>query len=341
MFFEVAIDVLDHHDGRIDHHADADRQTAKRHQICRLPRIPHEDECDKHAKGNCRGGNERAAEVPKQQHQDHQNQEFALNQRLNDRVYAVIDEFGLIVEVNDLNARRQCFVNLGDFLFNSIDDLLGILVDAFEDDAGDDFALTILGYCTLTNLVPDLNARHIAYANGCAPARVKHDVLDVIDVFDQPKAAHDILFIAMLDEVGAGVLIVCLNRVEQRFQRDVVINQRLLIDDYLVLLYVAAETQHISDAGHRAQLQLDDPILNRAQLLIALAMADDLIEIYLTGSGGDGTHRRLEPRRNILFRVSEPLKDLLPRKINIGVVAEINGNDREPKFGFRFHPGHA
>ena len=37
VFFKMAINVFDHHDGRIDHHADAYRQPAKRSEIGRKP----------------------------------------------------------------------------------------------------------------------------------------------------------------------------------------------------------------------------------------------------------------------------------------------------------------
>ena len=80
MLFEVSIDVFDHHDGRVHHHADADCQTAQRHKICRKSRVPHQDEGDQHAEGNCRRRDERAAKVAEQQDQNHQHQRFAFDQ---------------------------------------------------------------------------------------------------------------------------------------------------------------------------------------------------------------------------------------------------------------------
>src|SRR5882724_1981780 len=136
----------------------------------------------------------------------------------------------------------------------------------------------------------------------------------------------------MFDEVGAGVLIVVLNRFEKRLERDVVVNQRLLIGDDLVLLYVSAKTEHVRDARHSAELQLDDPILNCAQLLVALSVADDLIEINLPGAGGDRAHLRLESRRDTVFRGRETFKDLLPGKVDVRVVAEVNDDDRQTEF---------
>jgi len=41
VFLEMAINVFDHHDRGIDHHADAYRQAAERGEICRQSRVPH------------------------------------------------------------------------------------------------------------------------------------------------------------------------------------------------------------------------------------------------------------------------------------------------------------
>ena len=83
-------------------------------------------------------------------------------------------------------------------------------------------------------------------------ARIEDNIFDVFDILDQAEAAHYVLLIAMLDKVGTGVLVVVLDRFEKRIQRNVVVNQRFLIYDHLVLLYIAAEAEHVGDPGHRA-----------------------------------------------------------------------------------------
>src|SRR2546423_10016557 len=207
---------------------------------------------------------------------------------------AVVDQLGLIIEIDNLNPLRQCFVNFRNLTLNAIDDFLGVLVDALENNSRDDFALTVFGDGALTNLVANLDAGHVADANRRAAPRIEHDVLNVFNVLNQAETADDVLFVAMLDEIGSGVLIVRLDRFEQRLERDVVINQGLLIDNDLVLLYIAAKAQHVGDAGNGAQLQLYDPILDRAQLLVALPVSDDLIKVNLTSAGSDRTHGGLE-----------------------------------------------
>src|SRR6185369_2532980 len=167
---------------------------------------------------------------------------------------------------------------------------------------GNDFSLTILSDRALADLVADLHSSNVADSNRRAVARVEHDVADILDVFDQTKAPNDLLLVAVLDEVGARVLIIVLDGFEERLERDVVANQRHRIDDYLILLDVAAKAEHVGDARHGAQLQLYDPILNRAQFLVGLSVADDLIKIDLTGAGGDWSHLRLESGGDTVFR---------------------------------------
>src|SRR6266542_544961 len=133
----------------------------------------------------------------------------------------------------------------------------------------------------------------------------------------------------MLDEVRSGVLIVVLNGFEKRFERDVVIDQCLLIDDDVILLDVPAKAKHVGDPGHRAQLQFDYPVLNSTQFLSALTTTDDLVKIDLAGSGGDGSHPRVKPGRDAVLCEGEPLEDLLTREVNVDVVAKIDRHHRE------------
>src|SRR5204862_454753 len=83
--------------------------------------------------------------------------------------------------------------------------------------------------------------------------------------------------------------------------------QRLLIDNDVVLLHFSAEAQRVGDTGHGSQLQFDNPVLNRAEFLSALAATDELVEIDLAGSRSDGPHLRIEPRGDAVLGEGEPL----------------------------------
>ena len=141
----------------------------------------------------------------------------------------MVDQIRLVIVINDDNALGQRPIDLHDFFLNALDHLLDVFVDPFQHDPGYDLALAVLRHRPLAELVADLDSGHVADPDRRSPARIEHDVLDVLDIFDQTKPAHHILLVAVFDEVGAGVLIVVLDRVEERFQRDVVVNQRLLV----------------------------------------------------------------------------------------------------------------
>src|SRR6266700_1110182 len=184
MLFQVAIDVFDHHHRRIDHHANADRQTAQRHKVRRQSCVPHQDERYQHAEGNCRRGDERAAKIAEQQHQDNQHQGSAFDERLNHSVHAVIDQLGLIIKINHGHTRRQRLVDLDDLFLDALDYLFGVFVDSLEDNPGDDFTLTVFGDRALTNLVADFDRADVADANWRSAAGIEDDVLNVFYVFD-------------------------------------------------------------------------------------------------------------------------------------------------------------
>src|SRR5215831_19325117 len=200
-------------------------------------------------------------------------------------MHAVVYELGLIVVVNDRYACRQRLIDLRNFFSDSLDHLFGVFVNALENYSGDDFSLPVFSDRTLADLVADLHSGNVADANRRAVARVEHDVLDICDVFNQAQPANDVLLITMLNEVSSRVLVIILNGLKERLESDVVVHQCLLIYDDLILLHIAAKAEHVGDSRHGAQLQFYHPVLNRAQLLVALSVADDLIKIDLTRPG--------------------------------------------------------
>src|SRR5205085_4885871 len=179
VLFEVAVDVLDHHDRRVDHHPDADGEPTKRGEVGGDAHIPHQDKGDHHAERDRGGGDERTAEVSEQQEENQKHQRLALDERLDYRVDAVIDQLRLIVVIDYMDALGERPVDLGHLVFDSFDDLLGVLIDALEHDAGHDFALPVLRDRALSYLAADLDRRHVRDPDGRAAARVEHDVLDV------------------------------------------------------------------------------------------------------------------------------------------------------------------
>ena len=94
----------------------------------------------------------------------------ALKTVFDPEIPADIYELGLIVVVDDAHTWRQRLINLGYFFFDALDYLLGVFVDALEDDSGDDLSITVFSHGTLADLVADFHSRNVADANRRAAA---------------------------------------------------------------------------------------------------------------------------------------------------------------------------
>ena len=77
--------VLDHDDGAVDHHADADRQTRERHQVGRQAELLHADEGDQHRERQGHDHDEGGAQLAQEQEQDDGHQDRAFDQRAPSR----------------------------------------------------------------------------------------------------------------------------------------------------------------------------------------------------------------------------------------------------------------
>ena len=80
----------------------------------------------------------------------------------------------------------------------------------------------------------------------------------------------------------------------------------------VILLHEAADGVDLNDAGHVAQLRLDDPILHRAQVgrrdLAAVGVARaglgfDVEHVDFAEAGGDRAERWLDAGRQFAFRL--------------------------------------
>src|SRR5229473_3062078 len=103
---------------------------------------------------------------------------------------------------------------------------------------------TVPGVADVLSFGGDVKQYHVI---GDQQALVNYNItlkslFEAIQANNQNTGAN---FIEHGDEVRAGVLIVRLNCCEERFERDVVIDQRLLIHDDVILLDVPAKAQHI------------------------------------------------------------------------------------------------
>ena len=127
------MDVLDD-DGRlIDQDADRQSQSAKRHQVDRLPGHPQRYHRCQDRQRDIHHHDQSAAPIA-QEEQDHQSREHRAEQALLDQAQdGAHDEGRLVKLIADLHARRQHGLELWDILLDEIDDTERRGVGAFGD----------------------------------------------------------------------------------------------------------------------------------------------------------------------------------------------------------------
>ena len=117
-------------------------------------------------------------------------------------------------------------------------------------------------------------------------------------------------------------------RVHQLLEGQVLPLELIGVDLDVILLGVAAEADDVDDAGHLAELLLEDPVLRRLQVGERVALADDAVAEDLA----DGVPRRqlrLHPRRQL--DELEAIDDLLPRVLVVDVPGEVALHVGEPE----------
>ena len=111
------------------------------------------------------------------------------------------------------------------------------------------------------------------------------------------------------------------------------------MNGHLVLLEHTAKTAHIRHALRTEELSADDPVLDRAEIFQAVLSfvtrrRPDNILIDLTQAGGDGCEFRY-PRLagDLILDADEFFADLLPGPVDVSLIPEYNGDDRQAETG--------
>ena len=175
------------------------------------------------------------------------------------------------------------------------------------------------------------------------------DVADVIQTFQEAKSAHQEFLRSEHEELASGVLVVLLDRLHQIVEGEAVTQEGIGVDAYLVLQNVTTDRQDIRHPPNRLQLELDDPVVEFAQVGVRiLAFGVDILIQFkvvdedLPESRRNGAEdRRLLHLRQFRDGHREPLRNELTGKVDADVVPEVDVDHRHAEGGGRFDLGHA
>ena len=111
----------------------------------------------------------------------------------------------------------------------------------------------------------------------------------------------------------------------------------------LILLHDTTESADLRDARRAEQLALDDPVLDAPQVgqgvaVLISARGVNLVLIDLAESGRDGRHlRRADRLGDVLGRHAQSFLHLLSSPVQLDVLVEDDGDNRQPEARERAH----
>ena len=164
----VPVDVLQHHDGVVDHDPDEQQQGKQGHRIEGVAEEVHHRDRAKQRHRNRRGDDHRGAETLQKQPHDERSEQRALDQVTFQRIDHLADENRVVLDVMQFETGRQLGPDLAlDPLAHALDDLHRVGVGHFHDsDADGRLAVEARELAEIREAVLDF--RDVAQAHRCA-----------------------------------------------------------------------------------------------------------------------------------------------------------------------------
>ncbi len=151
------------------------------------------------------------------------------------------------------------------FLFDPVNDCFRVLTRSRHDHAADRFGAVLDQGCG-PECVTELDGTEILHEHRRAVMRTDYDIADVVEIFDQAKAAHDGPGTILGNNIAPHIRVARHHRPHHRAERNAVGAEPVRIDINLVLLHRAADARYFGNARDRIELIANIPVLQRAQV---------------------------------------------------------------------------
>ena len=287
--------VLDHNDGGVDENADTDRDPRQRHDVAGHAQVVHEQEADQHRQRQRHAHHERRAKVRQDQQDRNRRDDDLFPQRPCHGVNRRLDQPGAVVEGHDPHALGQAGLQLADLVLDPLGDREWVLAVAHQDHAADRLP-TVLLQGAAPKLRSEVDAGNLLQVNGHTVAVGDDDVFEVVQPPQPTYSADQVLGIPAVEDLPAHALVAVGNGAVKRTERQVVRAELVRVHLHLVLTNETADTGDFRDARNAVELVADGPVLDRPQLIQALALAfhrvpEDLAEGRCVGRQVRGDSR--------------------------------------------------
>src|SRR5215469_5353854 len=318
-FGQFTIDVFHHHDGTVDDDSKIDG--AYRKEIGRQILRMQQDEAKEQSQGNGQGNdNGRAnADQEKEQHKEHQN--HPAEQIVFYGAGSQLHQVATVVKRTDFYVPGQDhLIQLVRLVLDPFQHVLRLLAAAHQDDTFDSVIVFLETELAEPRSISDHDLANVADPDRSSPIAAHHNVLDVLAVADHANPAHVVELSALRIESATGIGIVVRKRLHHLRDGHVEAINAGGVEQYLVLHDRAAEAGIIGNAGNGFVGALENPILNRLQVLgSAVGALDDVAVNQATGAEERGQAGRDAGGESY---VGQTLEHDLPGKIIVGVLLE-------------------
>jgi hypothetical protein len=263
--FEMLVRVLDHHDGRVDHRADGNRNAAQAHEVGAHAQQPHGDEGDQYAHRQHQDGDQRAAHMHQEDDADQRDNEGLLNQSALEGGNRAVDQLGTVVDRLYRDAGRQTGSDLRDLLLQVGNHFKRVLTIPRHGDAGHHFTFAVEFGEAAPFVRRQFHPCDVADQHGRALVALDDQHFDIRLAAQVAHATHHVFGLGHLHGAPADVAVGVPDRLGHFHQRNAKGAQLDRIDRDLVGLHEAADRCHLGHPVRLGQLVADIPVLNGTQ----------------------------------------------------------------------------
>ncbi|MNI07075.1 hypothetical protein D3C73_600780 [compost metagenome] len=318
----MLVGVLDHHDRRIDHRPDGNRNATEAHDVGADIEEMHGNEGHQHAHRQHDDGDERTANMQEKDDRDERDDDRLLHKSAFQGFDRGLDQLRAIIGRHDFGTSRQAVLDGLKACLGIIDDRQCIGTEPLKHDAACDFAFTVefgdpppfvgnqFDPCNITE--PERRAAH----------RLQNDVLDIGYALQIAAPAHHELEFGKLDRAAPDIRIAGAHGIGDVGERNVLRLQPDRIDHDGILPDETADTGDLGNTFGFRYREPHDPVLQGPQLRKRHLLCHHGILIDPADTRRIRTERRRDPARKAALRDIEIFKHAAARPVRIGAILE-------------------
>jgi hypothetical protein len=252
--------VLGHHNSSIYQDANGDSNPSQRHDIGADPDIAHAEKGRQDRQGQGDGDNQHRAQMHQKNDVHQGDNDGLLDQGMLECSDSPGNEPGAVVKRYHPHARREPGGDGLELGLDAVDDVDRAHPIARHHDATNRF-VGPFDEGTGSEGVADLHLGHLPDKDRDSILGADDDMLDIVNIFDEPEPTNDRPGAARLDDVPSNIAITAHDRVHDRRKRDTEGAQAVRLHINLILPHGPTDTGHLGDARHGVKLIADVPVL--------------------------------------------------------------------------------